>query len=199
MRIIGLTGGIGSGKSTVAKILGELGAAVYDLDKIGHEILRKNGSVYKQVLSAFGEEILGDDKEIDRAKLGKIVFNNHNALDKLNKIVHPGIDKKVEELTNECRRKKAKVLIMEAAAMLENDRSWQSDELWVVIAGEAVVIQRTKNRPGYDEEVVKSRIRSQMKNEDRIKKADVVIENNGTAEELKAKVKAEWEKLLKRL
>ena len=80
MKIVGLTGGIGCGKSTVAQILKELGAVVYDLDKIGHDVIQKNGGAYKQVLSAFGESILAPNGEIDRLKLGKIVFNNPDAL-----------------------------------------------------------------------------------------------------------------------
>ncbi len=199
MKIIGLTGGIGSGKSTVSMFLKELGAEVCDLDKTGHEILKKDGAAYKQVLSAFGDNILDQTKEIDRGKLGKIVFNNAEALKKLNSITHPAIDKKIEDIIKGIHKSGQRVVVFEAAAMLEAGRAWQADEVWVVTAQEDAVMKRIKERPGYDEDVARSRIHSQMSNGERLEKADVVIENNGTAEDLKKKVKAEWDKLQKRL
>jgi dephospho-CoA kinase len=199
MKVIGLTGGIGSGKSTVARFLQEMGAVVIDLDKTGHELLRKETTSYRQVVKAFGKGILATDGEIDRARLGKIVFSNPEALKRLNNIVHPVIDTIVEDSIKENLKKGTKVLVLEAAAMLEAKRQWQADEIWVTIAPEAAVIRRIKERPGYSERIIKARIGSQMTNDERIKKAGVVIENAGTPEELKEKVKAEWEKLLKRL
>jgi dephospho-CoA kinase len=202
MKTIGLTGGIGCGKSTVSQYLKELGAVVFDLDKIGHDVIQKNGGAYKKVLSAFGDGILAADSEIDRTKLGKVVFGNPEALKRLNSIVHPAIDEKIQSIVKDIkdsRSQGAKVLVMEAAAMLEAGRAWQADEIWVVTCPEESVIGRIKHRPGYDEDVAKSRIRSQMSNGERLKKADVVINNDGTTEGLKAKVTAEWNKLLKRL
>ncbi len=199
MKVIGLTGGIGSGKSTVSQFLKELGAAVYDLDKIGHDVIQKNGGVYKQVLSAFGDGILAADGEIDRIKLGKMVFGNPDALKRLNSIVHPAIDKKINKDIEEGRLHGVKVMVMEAAAMLEAGRAWQADEIWVVMAPETAIIERIRVRPGYNEDIAKSRIHSQMTNGERIKKADIVINNDGTAEELKYKVVNEWNKLVKRL
>jgi dephospho-CoA kinase len=199
MRIIGLTGGIGSGKSTVAQYLKGLGAEVIDLDKVGHEIQKKGSTAYEQLVKAFGQKILAADGEIDRAILGKIVFNNQDALHGLNSIMHPAIDKKVEETAKDCRRRGIKVLVMEAAAMMENNRTWQADEIWVTVTPEDFAIERIKERPGYDANQARARIHSQMKNEERIIKADVVIYNDGTLDELKEKVRAEWEKLMKRL
>jgi dephospho-CoA kinase len=199
MKVIGLTGSIGSGKSTVAGFLGDMGATVINLDKTGHEVLRKGTAAYRQVVKAFGEDILTADGGIDRARLGKIVFSDPEALKRLNNIVHPAIDAVVEDKVKENKRKSVKVLVLEAAAMLESKRQWQADEIWVTVAPEDAVVRRTKDRPDYSESIVRARISSQMTNEQRIKKADVVIENAGTPEELKAKVKVEWEKLLKRL
>ena len=116
--------------------------------------------------------------------------------------MHPAIDEKINDIEKgikESHFQGRKVIVMEAAAMLEAGRAWQADEIWVVTCPETSVISRIKNRPGYSEEVAKSRIHSQMTNEERLKKADVVINNDGTPEELKTKVKTEWEKLLKRL
>jgi dephospho-CoA kinase len=199
VKIIGLTGGIGSGKSAAAQFLAELGAEVIDLDKVGHEVLKKGSTAYKKAVREFGEELLNDKGEIDRAKLGEIVFKDHEALKRLNKIVHPEIDKIVEEKIYEYRRGGAKVVVLEAAAMLEAKKAWQADEIWVIIAPEKNVLNRLKERSGYNTTETKARIRSQMTHNERIRRAKVVIQNDGTLNELKAKVKEEWENLLKRL
>ncbi len=199
MKVIGLTGGIGSGKSTAAQFLAELGAEVIDLDKAGHEALKKGGLVYKKVVKEFGEAILDFDGEIDRARLGRIVFKDREALKRLNAIVHPAIDKAVENKVSESRRKGIKVVVLEAAAMLEAEKTWQVDEVWVTKSNKKTVLNRLKERSGYTEAEAKRRIRSQMTDKERIKHANVVINNDGTPEELKARVKVEWEKLLKRL
>lgn len=199
MKIIGLTGGIGSGKSTAARFLVELGAEVTDLDKVGNEALQKGKKAYKEALEEFGETILDKNGEIDRAKLGKIVFKDRESLNRLNKIVHPEIDKTVAEKTKECRRRGVKLLVLEAAAMLEAEKTWQVDEIWVTIAPEKAALERLKQRPGFNEADAKARINSQMTNEERIKRAKVIINNDGTLNQLKNQVKTEWDKLLKRL
>jgi dephospho-CoA kinase len=199
VKIIGLAGGIGSGKSTAARLLADLGAVVIDLDKTGNEALKKGGGAYQKAVREFGEGIVGENGEINRAKLSEIVFNDREALKQLNKIVHPEIDKTVDKKIREYRRQGVKVLVLEAAVMFEAARAWQADEIWVTVANEKTVLERLIGRSGFSEEDAKARIRSQMTNEERIKLADVVINNDGTLDELKAKVKAEWERLLKRL
>lgn len=199
MKVIGLTGGIGSGKSTAAHFLAELGAEVIDLDKAGHEALKKGGLVYNQAVKEFGEGILDYDGEIDRTRLGRIVFKDREALERLNTIIHPAIDKVVENKVNESRRKGIKVVVLEAAAMLEAEKTWQVDEVWVTKSSKKTVLNRLKERSGYTEAEAKRRIKAQMTNAERIKQADIVINNDGTPEELKARIKAEWAKLLKRL
>jgi dephospho-CoA kinase len=199
MKVIGLTGGIGSGKSTVSRYMAGLGAVVMDLDKAGHEVEKRGGGAYKKLVKEFGEEILAADKEIDRSRLGKIVFGSPEALKRLNRIVHPAIDRLVEKKLREYRRQGVKVVVLEAAAMLEDNKTWLTDEIWITVAPEAAVLERTKSRPGYTEAEVKRRIGSQMTNDERIKRADVVIYNDGTMEELEQKVKAEWAKLQERL
>jgi len=199
MKIIGLTGGIGSGKSTAARFLVELGAEVIDLDKVGNEALKKGKKAYKKAVREFGETILDKDGEIDRTKLGRIVFNDHEALKRLNNIVHPEIDKTVADKIQKSRRRGVKVVVLEAAAMLEAKKTWQVDELWVTVAPEKTTFDRLKQKSGYNEADARARINSQMPNEERIKKAKVVIINDSTLDELKARVKAEWDKLLRRL
>jgi dephospho-CoA kinase len=198
MRIIGLTGGIGSGKSTAAGFLAGLGAVVVDLDKTGHEVLRQR-EIRNKLVSEFGGEILDGNGEVDRSRLGEKVFSDREALKKLNEIVHPAIDKVVRDKTGEYRRQGAKAVVFEAAAMLEAKRDWQVDEIWVTVVREEVVLKRLSGKQGYQEADVKARIRSQMTNQERIGQADVVIQNDGTLEELREKVMAEWEKLQKRI
>lgn len=199
MKVIGLTGGIGSGKSTVAHFLVELGAEVIDLDKVGHDVLSKNGNAYKKTTLNFGETILNKNGEIDRNKLGTIVFGDPMALKRLNNIVHPEIDKIVAKKMKEYRQRGVKAVVLEAAVMQEAAKTKQTDEIWVMLAPEETVLRRLKERSGLSVQDVKARIKSQMTNEERAKKADVVIINDGTLNELKVKVKTEWDKLLKRL
>lgn len=199
MKIIGLTGGIGSGKSTVARFLAEIGAVVINLDEVGHDVLKKGSVAYKKTIGEFGKGILDANGEINRARLGQIVFHDRKALQRLNEIVYPAIDKTVAEKTLEYSQKGVKVMVLEAAAMLEAEKAWQTDELWVTTADEKMVLSRLKERSGYSEKEAKARIRSQFTNGERIKKANVVINTDGTLKELKARVKTEWEKLLKRL
>ena len=197
MKIIGLTGGIGSGKSTAAGYLADLGAVVMDLDKTGHDVLRQK-EIRDRLVGEFGREILDDIGEIDRSRLGKKVFNDKDTLSKLNAIVHPAIDKVVEGKVRNNRQRGVKVVVLEAAAMLEAGRDWQVDEVWVTAAPEDVVLQRLSGRPDYSEADVNARIKSQITNEERIRQADVVIANDGTLEELRDKVEMEWEKVQER-
>jgi dephospho-CoA kinase len=198
MKVIGLTGGIGSGKSTVAGFLAALGAAVVDLDKVGHEVIQSGGPVFKQVVGEFGKDILDPRGEIDRSRLAKIVFRDPNALARLDRIMHPVIDKVINERIEEYRRRGVKVVVLEAAAMLEAGKSEQADEIWVTNAPETTILARIRERSGYSEEETKARIHSQLSNEERIKKADVVIDTNGSLQEVKARVVEEWHRLMKR-
>lgn len=198
MRVIGLTGGIGTGKSTVAGFLAELGAFVMELDKTGHEVLKRE-DVREQLVGKFGEEILGADGEIDRAGLGKIVFNDSGALARLNEITHPVIDSIIEARVEKCRSEGVGVIVLEAAALLDAGRGGQADEIWVTVAPEDVVLKRLADRGNYSEEETKARISSQISSEERIRQADVVIDTDCTLDELRDKVEEEWRKLQARL
>ncbi len=199
MKVIGLTGGIGAGKSTVAGFLAELGASVIDLDKVGHEALARGGAAREAVIEAFGEGILDENGEIDRARLGEKVFNDPPGLERLIRILHPVIDAMVNERLAACRRRGAKVAVLEAAAMPEAGGDPRAGELWVTTAPEALVLERLKARSGYSAEEAQARIRNQLPAAARLSHADVVIENTGTLAELKARVKEEWEKLMGRM
>jgi dephospho-CoA kinase len=198
MKIIGLTGGIGSGKSTAAGFLAELGAKVLDLDKTGHEVLKRK-EIRDRLVAEFGRDVLGTEGEIDRSKLGKKVFGDKDALATLNAIAHPAIDGVVQEKIGEYRQQGLNVVILEAAALLEAKRDWQVDEVWVTLAPEAAVRRRLSGRPELSEADVKARIGSQITNEERQRQADVVIVNDGTLDELRDRVNTEWSKLQERL
>ena len=198
MRVIGLTGGIGSGKSTVARYLAGLGAVVIDLDKVGHEVLKSGSQAFNRVVSEFGKDILNASGEIDRARLGNLVFKNQKALLRLNRIMHPAIDEIVNKKIEKYRRRGVKVVVLEAAAMLEAGRAAQADEIWVTIAPETTVLHRLSERSGYSEKESRARIRSQLANEERIEQANVVIDTDCSLDELKARVEAEWRKLMER-
>jgi len=199
MKVIGLTGGIGSGKSTVAQFLAELGASIVDLDKVGHEALRKGSQAWEQVVGEFGKDILTAGGEIDRIKLGRIVFGNHKALMRLNQIVHPAIDNIVKAKIEEYHRQGVRVVVLEAAAMLEAGKTEQVDELWVIVAPEAIMYKRVMERGGLSKKETRARIKAQLSNEKRIRQADVVIDTDCTLDELKNRVASKWQKLQARL
>ena len=197
MKIIGLTGGIGSGKSTVSQFLAELGAVVLDMDKTGHEALQPGTEVWQQVVAAFGKQVVDANGEIDREKLGKIVFGDSEALAQLNQIAHPAIHNAVMAQLEEYRRQGVDVLVLEAPLLVEAGWSSLADEVWVTTAPEATVLQRLEERAELSEKEARARIRSQLPTEERIKHADVVIDTDCRLDELKTKVKGLWQEARK--
>ena len=197
MKVIGLTGGIGSGKSTVSQYLAELGAVVIDADKVGHEALTRS-DVKQDIVANFGHAVFGPDGEVDRKKLGPVVFGNSEALAKLNHIMHGRMRTMMEDRIAENRRQGTSVLVIEAAVLLETDADWDKlvDEVWVTVSSEATVLKRMKEQRGMTEEQTKARIRAQLSNEEKIKRATVVINNDGDVDALKRKVKELWGKVI---
>ena len=195
MKVIGLTGGIGSGKSTVSQFLAELGAVIIDADKVGHEAFKPNTEAWREVVATFGSQILTPSDEIDRKKLGEIVFNNAEAMSRLNHIMHPRMYDMIEAQIEEYRRQGIDVVVLEAAVLIEANWTPLADEVWVAVSPEALVLKRINEQRGLEEAQTLARIRSQISNEERIKYADVVINNDGDLDETKAKVRALWEKL----
>ena len=194
-KVIGLTGGIGSGKSTVSQFLAELGAVILDADKVGHEAFKPETEAWHEVVATFGREILTPGGEIDRKKLGAIVFGDPESLAKLNQIMHPRMYQMMTAEIEQYRQQGVAVVVLEAAILIE--ASWTSlvNEVWITVAPEAAVLERVKKQRGLDEGETSARIRSQLSNEERIKHADVVIHNDGDLDEVKAKVKELWARL----
>lgn len=195
MVVIGLTGGIGTGKSTVSDTLAELGAAVINADHVGHQAFEPHTEVWEDVVAAFGREIVAQNDEIDRRKLGEIVFNDPKALSRLNKIMHPRMYRMMKEQIEQLREQGVKAVVLEAAILIEAKWTPLADQVWVTTAPEGTVVQRLSSRDGFDEEQVLARMRSQMPSEERVKYADVVIDTDCTLDEVRQKVEELWEKL----
>jgi dephospho-CoA kinase len=199
MLTIGLTGGIGSGKSTVAQILGEFGAPILDADKVAHTTYAPDGPAYDAVIAAFGAQVLAADRTIDRKKLGSIVFGNTEQLNKLTSIVWPATFNSIRRRVAELRTSGATLpIVVEAAILIE--ANWHSlfDEIWLVRAPREQVVTRIEIQRGLKPSETEARIRAQLSDEDRAKHATLVIENNGSIEELRDLLKTVWRDALKR-
>jgi dephospho-CoA kinase len=193
--MIGLTGGIGSGKSTVSRYLAECGAAVIDADKVGHEAFKKGTAAYHDVISTFGKDILSQDGEIDRKKLGKIVFENPKLRDQLNLIMWSRIWEMIKSRRDDFGNQGKEVVVVEAFGLIEAGWHKLVDQVWVTVVPEKIVIERLKEQRGLSELEIISRINSQMSTKDRNRYADVVIINDGTPDNLKNKVQQLWKTL----
>jgi len=182
--IIGLTGGIASGKSTVSKYLAEKGFKVYDADRIAKNISEKK-SVQEEIILTFGNEILDENGNVDRKKLKEIVFENKEKLKQLNAIIHP----KVIDFYKELKEQNTdKIIIFDVPLLFESGIDKLCDKILVVISDYEIQLNRIVERDKIDRELAEKIIKSQLSNEERIKKADVVIENNSSLEDLFEKV-----------
>ena len=195
MLTIGLTGNLGTGKTTVSEILAELGAILINADKLGHELFQPDNPTYHEVVAAFGEKILTPDKEIDRQKLSQLVFVDTAALTQLNQIMHPKMYEIAQKRIERYRDQGAKVVVLEAALLIEADWISLVDEIWVTTAPEAAIVKRLTSQRGLSEKQILERLHSQMPSEEKTKQANVVINTDCTINELKAKMTELWQKL----
>lgn len=194
--VIGLTGGIASGKSLVSQMLAERGALVIDADKVGHEAYQKDGGCYRAVVDAFGQDVVGADGEIDRKALGAKVFGEPAQRRKLEGIVWPWMKATMAERMAKIRAEGTPVVVLEAAVLIEADWIDITDQVWVVVVPPDLARQRVVERNGLTPEQADARIAAQLTNDERRQHAKVVIENAGTVEDLRAKVDAAWEQLM---
>ncbi len=195
MRVIGLTGGIASGKSLVAQQLAEHGATVIDADTLGHETYRRGTETYDAVVAAFGSDVVGADGEIDRRALGAKVFADPASRRRLEEIVWPAMRSMMEARLTELRAQGTAVAVLEAALLIEADWLPLVDEVWLTAAAPETARQRLARRNNLTMEEAESRLRAQLPNEKRRPYADVVIENDGSLEELRGAVDEAWSKL----
>ena len=189
MRVIGVTGGIGSGKSTVSRILKDLGAFVIDADKISREIVHKGSEALKELAEYFGEGILDADGALDRRKLSAIVFEDCGKLQALNNITHKYISKRIIiDLETLKGKEVSDIVAIDVPIPVKDGFLDVADEVWVVIADKETRLKRIMERSGLTVEEASGRISSQMSDEEFIKLADEVIYNNGPIEELEKSV-----------
>jgi dephospho-CoA kinase len=199
MYVIGLTGGIGSGKSTVVRMLEQKGAVLLSADAVGHEVYLPDRPAWQEIVDAFGREVVAADGTIDRKKLGAIAFSDPQQLQSLNAITHPRMKEMMREKLEAERTDGTQVAVLEAALLF--DAGWDdlTDEVWVTAAPPEVAARRTAERSGLSVEEVLSRIRAQMSNEERIARSQVVIDTSCPLERTRKQVDEEWERLMERL
>ncbi|MCC5911764.1 MAG: dephospho-CoA kinase [Clostridiaceae bacterium] len=194
MRVIGLTGGIATGKSTVSKILKNLGAVIIDADQVARQIVEKETPALKEIIDYFGKDILLDNGELNRKKLGEIVFSNPSQLKKLNAITHPRISQEIQnQINNYKQSEKNNAIIIDAPLLIETDLKNVVDEIWLVTLPKEKQIQRLIDRDHLTHEEIKGRLDSQMSQEEKISYAHQVIDNSGSIEELEQQVIRLWE------
>lgn len=188
--VIGMTGNIATGKSTVLDYLARLGAYIIDADKLGHQALTPDGPAYHAVVAEFGPAILNLDKTVNRKALGSIVFTNADLLNKLEQIVHPAVFAMTLKLVETAP---SSVIVLEAVKLLEAGPMFsQCDEVWVVTARPEVQLRRLIENRGMNEATARQRMGMQSPQAAKINQADRVIDNSGTLEELYAQLDAIW-------
>jgi len=195
MVVIGVTGNIGSGKSTVCRILARLGAAVIDADRLSHEAYKPHSQSWQKIVATFGKDILKSDGEIDRQKLAQVVFPNPTALAKLHGILQPEVQRMIQENIEYHRRQGAKAVALEATLLIEDKRTWLADKIWVVVASQDKVVKRLKQERDITESQILSRLKSQMPAEEKAKYADEVVYNDGDLNQLEARLTQLWNEL----
>ena len=193
MIVIGLTGGIGTGKSEAARILQDLGAVVINADQVGHSAYTPHSEMWSEVVQAFGRDILDTNDEIDRRKLGAIVFSDSAQLERLNRIMHPRMARMVQEQIDGLRENGAPVVVVEAAVLFEAGWDALVDEVWSTAAPEETVVARLVVRNGLPEDEARKRINAQMSSAERAARSQAVVDNSEDIIRLREAVQALWE------
>lgn len=193
---IGITGGVGAGKSTILNILKDkYDAHLIMADDVAKDLMCKGKSAYRKIVQTFGDEILGDDQEIDRQKLSAIVFQDDEKLLALNQIVHPLVKKAIIKEKNEISKKHPeKLIVLEAALLIEDGYPEILDELWAVIADKEVRIQRLIDNRGYSREKSESIIAAQLSDDEFRKACSFVIDNSGSLSESERQIEEHFER-----
>ncbi|MGI6632790.1 MAG: dephospho-CoA kinase [Bacillota bacterium] len=201
--VIGLTGGIASGKSTVSSMLSELGAVIIDADRLTREVQSPSSGALEEIRTAFGDEVILPDGSLDRRKLAEVVFRDRDALELLGSIIHPRVIARTEELLREMQSAaleegRVRIVVVDAPLLLEAGVDRITDEVWVVALCRDEQVRRLMKREGYTRDEALSRIDSQMPLEEKKKRADHIIDNSGSVQETKEQVFTLWQSLERR-
>jgi phosphopantetheine adenylyltransferase/dephospho-CoA kinase len=199
LHVIGLTGGIASGKSTVTAFFRDRAIPVIDADLLGHRTYEPGTDTFRAVVAAFGQDIVAGDGTIDRKVLGGKVFGRPEELKRLTDVVWPGIRRLASAELAELEAAGNHLVVLEAAVLFEANWEDLVDEIWVVVVAPDLAVERLATRNGLDEAAARARLASQLANEERTARADVVIENNGSLEQLEGRLKQAWGALQGRL
>lgn len=196
--ILGITGSFGCGKTSVARMFRKLGASCISADNIYHGLIKPESPLYKKIVSFFGSEILKKNNEIDREKLGRIVFDKNVALKKLTQITHPVIIKRMKTECSKLKRAKAnRIIAIDAPLLIEAGLIEMVDKLIVVKISRKTQIARCRKHWGVPGDGVIKRIRTQIPLTEKVELADYVIDNNGTLEQTRKQVKGIWKEIQK--
>lgn len=197
LRLIGLTGGIASGKSTVSRCLEEAGIPVIDADVIARDVVRPGQKAYTEIVNRFGRWVLGEDGEIDRVRLGALVFEDEKARKDLEAITHPEIVREIARRVRDIRQEKdPSLVVIDAALLFESGLSQSMDRNILVTASPDIQMRRVMERDGLSEVETRRRIASQMPSEEKLKLAHFVIDNSGTREETARQVHEVLERMI---
>lgn len=191
--VIGVTGNIASGKTVVLDMLAELGAQTIDADRLVHEMMGPGSELAEPIRRSFGDAVVNEDGSINRPELGKIVFTDPAKLEELEHIVHPAV---VERMLAEIANPDPPVLVLDAIKLFEAGIANHCDEVWVVDADRDVRIERLMNRSNFTREQAEQRVDVQPPQEEKIARADVVIDNGGTLDATRQQVEREWNRLV---
>ena len=191
MKVLGVTGGTGTGKSTVCRLLEKDGAVIIDADRIAKKTQEKGSSAYGEIVERFGSGILDEQGEIIRSALGKIVFNDRRKMKVLNGIVHKHVSEEIKSKVREYEEKGTELVVLDVPIPVEDGFFDTADRIWAVVANDDLRIERIMKRMGISEEEAELRIRAQMSNREYEEIADAVIYNEGSFEDLKKLVEYE--------
>lgn len=195
MRVIGLTGGIASGKSLVSQQLQGLGAVVIDADRIARDLTAPGEALLEAITREFGSAYLDNTGRLDREALGRMVFNNPGELDRLNQITHPLILAEIDNLLQSYRCSGRGIVVLDAPLLFETGLDKSVDEVWVVTVDFQTQLKRLMERDGLTESEARQRISLQISLEEKERRADRVIDNRGTPEETERQVNLAWNRI----
>jgi dephospho-CoA kinase len=196
MLVVGVTGSIGAGKSTVSQMMADLGGRVLDADAIAREVLDDQADLVEELMRAFGEDILMPDGSLDRRELGRRAFRNQRSRERLNSLLHPPILRRIEDRLQKVRRSGYDgIVVIDAALLVECQALHLVDRLVVVTASEPLRYRRLRRDRRFNHEEFQARASAQLPDGEKIRLADYVIENQGTREDLQKQVRSLWSQL----